>query len=522
MRSFSSRFVSALPGDPLEVALPRPVTGALWSKVRPTPVAGPTLLAHAKEVADLLGLEEDWLRSPEGVGVLSGNTVLEGQVPWAANYGGHQFGHWAGQLGDGRAVNLGELPGVDGRRYELQLKGAGLTPYSRGGDGRAVLRSSIREFLCSEAMAHLGVPTTRALSLVGSGEDVVRDMFYDGNAAPEPGAIVCRVAESFLRFGNYELPTSRRDIPLLEKLVSFTLEHHFPELGPLSPASVIALFHEVARRTGRLIAHWQAVGFVHGVMNTDNMSVLGLTIDYGPYGWLDDFNPGWTPNTTDARTRRYCYGNQPQIGLWNLERFGEALSPLVEGDREGLEEGLKLYARTFVEANSAHFAAKLGFTHFESQEDAARVQALFDWLEKEETDFTLFFRGLSDVARAPQAPTAFPEPLRGIFYGEVPQAHLEAGTAWLASWWERTRREDEAPEGLAARMDRVNPLYVLRNWLSQEAIDAAHEGDLSKVHTLLEVMRRPFEVQPGREHFAQKRPEWARHKAGCSALSCSS
>src|SRR5690606_19135902 len=206
---------------------------------------------------------------------------------------------------------------------------------------------------------------------------------YDGNAAPEPGAIVCRVAESFLRFGNYELPTSRRDIPLLEKLVSFTLAHHFPELGPLSPASAIALFHDGARRTGRLIAHWQAVGVVHGVMNTANMSVLGLPIDSGPYGWLDDFNPGWTPNTTDARTRRYCYGNQPQIGLWNLERFGEALSPLVEGDREGLEEGLKLYAQTFVEANSAHFAAKLGLTHFESQEDAARVQSLFDWLAKE-------------------------------------------------------------------------------------------------------------------------------------------
>jgi uncharacterized protein YdiU (UPF0061 family) len=535
--SFSSRFTRALPGDPSELNVPRQVSGALWSKALPTPVSNPTLLAFSPEVAQLLGVTEGELRAL--LPVLAGNAPPPGVEPFAANYGGHQFGHWAGQLGDGRAIGLGELSGL-----ELQLKGAGPTPYSRRGDGRAVLRSSIREFLCSEAMHHLGVPTTRALSLVLTGDTVVRDLFYDGHPEPEPGAIVCRVAPSFLRFGSFELCTAREDHALLQRLVDYTLTL-FPlpqgaSLGPLpigvapqgaslplpigvapqgaslTPAQLLL---EVARRTAVLVAHWQAVGFVHGVMNTDNMSVLGLTIDYGPYGWVDDFDPNWTPNTTDAHHRRYRFGNQPEVGLWNLERLGVALLPLLEGGEDDVLEALREYQRVFSNAVSQRFADKLGLPP--STPTAALTERLMAWLGAHETDFTLFFRALSSVVGAPE-PTTFPAALHDAFYREPPPEHLARGLTWVRDWWQAARSTTTAPTELAARLNRVNPKYVLRNWLSQVAIDAAHQGDASEVVTLLDVMRRPFDEQPGRERFAQKRPEWARSKPGCSALSCSS
>jgi uncharacterized protein YdiU (UPF0061 family) len=522
MLHFTSQFVDSTPGDPLVDTRSRQVHGALWSKVQPTPVPAPRLVAYSPEVARLLGLDEAALQSNEWVQVLAGNALWPGMVPYAANYGGHQFGNWAGQLGDGRAIVLGELLAPEGKRYELQLKGAGRTPYSRRADGRAVLRSSIREFLCSEAMHHLGVPTTRALSLVATGDSVIRDMFYDGNPEPEPGAIVCRVAPSFLRFGNFELCTSREDVALLTRLADYTVTQFFSELGKPSKETYAAFFHEVARRTARLIAHWQAVGFVHGVMNTDNMSILGLTIDYGPYGWIDDFNPGWTPNTTDADRRRYRFGNQPGIGLWNVERLGVALMPLLENDEALVVAGLQEYERTLQTEMTQRFAAKLGLSALQDEADVELVNGCFSWLAAQETDMTLFFRGLSRVVTAPAALSEFPAVLREAFYGQVPEDHVAKGLEWLTAWWQRTRREDVAPAELARRMDAVNPKYVLRNYLAQEAIDAAHAGDNSKVHALLDVMRRPFDEQPGREAYAAKRPDWARFKPGCSALSCSS
>ncbi|RKH10668.1 YdiU family protein [Corallococcus sp. CA053C] len=522
MSQFTSRFLDATPGDPLSDTRSRQVHGALWSRVQPTPVSAPRLVALSPEVARMLGLDEAALRSEAWVRVLSGNALEPGMVPYAANYGGHQFGQWAGQLGDGRAIGLGELRAPDGRLYELQLKGAGRTPYSRRADGRAVLRSSIREFLCSEAMHHLGVPTTRALSLVATGDAVVRDMFYDGHPQEEPGAIVCRVAPTFLRFGNFELCTSRGDMALLKQLADYTLTQFFLELGAPSKDTYAAFFSEVARRTAKLIAHWQAVGFVHGVMNTDNMSILGLTIDYGPYGWVDDFDPDWTPNTTDAEHGRYRFGNQPAIGMWNIERLGVALMPLFEGDESVFQAGLIEYQRTLNAEMTARYAAKLGLSTLEGAADVERVNACLAWLAEEETDMTLFFRGLSRVVAAPTAPTVFPDVLREAFYGPVPEHHLARGLQWLTSWWERTRREGADPLELARRMDAVNPKYVLRNYLAQEAIDAAHAGDDSKVHQLLDVMRHPFDEQPGRETYAARRPDWARSKPGCSALSCSS
>ncbi|MGE3163231.1 MAG: protein adenylyltransferase SelO family protein, partial [Burkholderiales bacterium] len=288
---FGDSFARELPADAQETNARRLVLNATHTHVAPTPVRAPRLLAWSDALAAQLGLARP---SPEAVEALAGNRVFPGMRPYSARYGGHQFGVWAGQLGDGRAITLGELAAADGTRQELQLKGAGLTPYSRTADGRAVLRSSLREFLCSEAMHCLGVPTTRALSLVGTGEAVVRDMFYDGNPEAEPGAVVCRVAPSFLRFGNFQIHAAHGEEALLKRLLDYTIRHFYPGL------SYAEWYREVCRRTARLISDWMRLGFVHGVMNTDNMSILGLTIDYGPYGWLEGYDPSWTPNTTDA------------------------------------------------------------------------------------------------------------------------------------------------------------------------------------------------------------------------------
>jgi uncharacterized protein YdiU (UPF0061 family) len=489
--------------------------------VQPTPVRAPRLLAWSRPLAAELGLTTQ-LQAADAAAVLGGNALWPGMVPYAANYGGHQFGNWAGQLGDGRAIVLGELQLPDGSVRELQLKGAGPTAYSRRGDGRAVLRSSIREFLCSEAMHWLGVPTTRALSLVGTGDLVWRDMFYDGNAQQEPGAIVCRVAPSFLRFGNFELPSSRGDTALLQRLTDWALRHHFPELGAPGRAAYESLLHEVASRTARLVAHWQAVGFVHGVMNTDNMSLLGLTIDYGPYGWIDDWDLGWTPNTTDAGQRRYAFGNQPGVGLWNVARFGEALLPLLDGDERVVEQALAHYQRDYAEAASKRFGHKLGLRYAADLGDDELLQQLVEWLGAAPTDMTLFFRALAPLLAADAAPAAVPPTIAATAYAARSPDHEAACLAWLQRWWRRARSEPGSPAATAAAMQRTNPKFVLRNWIAQQAIDAAHAGDLAPVERLLGVLERPFDEQPTHDDLAQRRPEWARHKAGCSALSCSS
>ncbi len=517
---FDNSFVRDLPGDPETGRQRRQVHGALYSRVEPTPVAAPRLVAYAKDVADLLGIPPADLASPEFAQVFAGNVLLEGMEPYAANYGGHQFGHWAGQLGDGRAITLGEALTPAGKRWELQLKGAGPTPYSRGADGRAVLRSSIREFLCSEAMHHLGVPTTRALCLVATGEDVIRDMFYDGNPRPEPGAIVCRVAPSFIRFGSFELPSARGDVTLLKHLVDFTIRRDFPELvsGDLVDEEIRGeWFAQVCERTAVMVAHWMRVGFVHGVMNTDNMSILGLTIDYGPYGWIDNFDPDWTPNTTDAQQRRYRFGQQAEIGHWNLHRLANALVPAF-ATVAPLQAGLARYADTYNRCSRRMVADKLGLAECQD-EDLALMQELYSLMQHAEVDMTVFFREL--IAVDPEAPSL--ESLREAFYDPEKRRWSESQfETWLSRYAERVRRDPLSPEDRRARMAKANPRYVLRNYLVQEAIDRAEQGDDRGVHELLEVMRHPYEEQAGREHYAKRRPDWARQRAGCSMLSCSS
>ena len=519
---FDNAFVRDLPGDPDTGLRPRQVNGALYSRVPPTPVASPRLIAYSREMAQVLGLDAADIESPEFAQAFGGNTLLPGMEPYAANYGGHQFGHWAGQLGDGRAITLGEVINAAGERWELQLKGAGPTPYSRSADGRAVLRSSIREFLCSEAMHHLGVPTTRALSLVTTGEQVIRDMFYDGNPVPEPGAIVCRVAPSFIRFGNFELPASRRDVALLNQLIDFTIRRDFPELisAPADAASApvrAEWFGQVCERTARMVAHWMRVGFVHGVMNTDNMSILGLTIDYGPYGWIDNFDFDWTPNTTDAQGRRYRFGNQPQIAHWNVAQLANALVPAF-GATEALAAGLERFVAVYTVADRSHTAAKLGLAGCHD-EDVELMHDLYGLLQTAEADMTIFFRALADIDLDALSLASLPN----AFYDDAKRSAVEPQfNDWLARYSARVRRDGLPPADRRARMHAANPRYVLRNYLAQQAIDRAEQGDYAGIHELLDVLRRPYEDQPGRERFTERRPDWARHKAGCSMLSCSS
>ena len=526
---FDNHFTSELPSDPIEVNGPRQVRGALFSRVEPTPTAAPSVIARSDEMLELLGISEEQADSGDFVDLVSGNLVLPGLDSFAMRYGGHQFGNWAGQLGDGRAINLGELQTPSNGRQTLQLKGAGPTPYSRSADGLAVLRSSVREFVTSEAMFHLGVPTTRALSLALTGDEVMRDMLYDGHPALEPGAVVCRVAPSFIRFGTFELPSALNEVDLLTMLTDFTIREHFPEIWPddgrPTSQTYADFYTEVVQRTADMIIHWQRVGFVHGVMNTDNMSILGLTIDYGPYGWLEDYDPDWTPNTTDRHGKRYRFANQAGVGHWNLMQLANALAPLVD-ETDLLQEALDSYVSYFREGHQVMFANKLGLASWDAERDDQLMLDLLDLMEGAETDMTLFYRGLAKVSTGDDvsADDRF-APLLNAFYLPTEQLTDELRTgwdAWIDRYVARVSSEGTSDEARREQMNATNPLYVMRNYLAQLAIDASTEGDHSEISKLLDVIRNPYTEQPGQERFAEKRPDWARTRVGCSMLSCSS
>lgn len=517
----SDTFNKFLPADPVSSNTRRQVEKACFSYVTPKVPKNPSLVHVSPVMASTLGITKAESEHAEFLKVFSGAALLPDTKPYAMCYGGHQFGHWAGQLGDGRAINLAEIETALGQRWALQLKGAGETPYSRRADGLAVLRSSIREHLCSEAMYHLGVPTTRSLSLMLSGEEVMRDMMYDGNAAYEKGAIVCRVAESFIRFGNFQIFASRDDKENLKLLTDYTIRHFFANIDIQNPEAYTLFFDAVVSKTMEMILEWQRVGFVHGVMNTDNMSILGLTIDYGPYGWLEGYDKSWTPNTTDREHKRYQYGNQPSIALWNLYQLANSLALIIE-DVKPLEASLERFKVEFAYGYTRVMGLKLGIKK-QNKADLLMIKSLEDNLEMVETDMTIFFRLLSKIGKRDTAKDAF-STIEFAFYDKtnLKETVIKKWMDWFDAYLRRLNLEDSSDQERKTLMNKFNPKYVLRNYMAQMAIDKADEGNYELIDELYKLLQKPYDEQPESEKWFAKRPEWARNKAGCSMLSCSS
>lgn len=457
----------------------------------------PYFVAGSSRAAALVGLDPATLAQDDFVAAFTGNAVPEGAQPLAAVYSGHQFGVWAGQLGDGRAILLGDLPGPEGR-MELQLKGAGKTPYSRMGDGRAVLRSSIREFLCSEAIAALGIPTTRALVVTGSQQRVMRESL-------ETAAVVTRMAPSFVRFGSFEHWHYRDKPDELRTLADYVIDTFYPGLRD-EPNPYAALLAEVTRRTARMIAHWQAVGFMHGVMNTDNMSILGLTLDYGPFGFMEAFDVNHICNHTD-QGGRYSYANQVAIGHWNCYALGNALLPLIE-TVEAAQEALDVYMPEFERQLDVLLHAKFGLAQTR-EGDRALIDGLFSIMQASHVDFTLLFRRLADLRIAEPGSE---EAVRDLFIDRA------AFDAWAERYRERLRAEGSDDAARRAAMNRVNPKYILRNYLAQQAIERAQNGDFGEVNKLLAILEQPYDEQPEHEAYAALPPDWAAHlEVSCSS-----
>ncbi|KAF3999505.1 protein adenylyltransferase SelO [Glaciimonas immobilis] len=462
-----------------------------YTRLMPTPVPAPYLVDANPAAGAMIGLNHAAFSSKEFIETFSGNQLLDDSQPLAAVYSGHQFGQWAGQLGDGRAILLGDTPAQDGSagRIELQLKGAGATPYSRMGDGRAVLRSSIREYLCSEAMAALHIPTSRALSVIGSDQFIMRE-------TPETTAVVTRLAPSFVRFGSFEHWFYNKQYDSLRILADYVIAQFYPELVA-SENRYHDLLVEVTKRTAHLIAQWQAVGFMHGVMNTDNMSILGLTLDYGPFGFMEAYDPRHICNHTDQQGR-YAYNMQPQIGHWNCYALGQTLLPLI-GSVEETEDALKDYQLQYTQKFDELMHAKLGLCTAQA-EDAKLFDTLFALMQANHTDFTLFFRKLGELKCARPETDAI---LRDLF---IDRAGFDA---WAIQYRIRLIAENSQDEIRRLEMHQTNPKYILRNYLAQVAIEKAQNKDYSEVGKLLHILQRPFDEQPEHEHYAALPPDWA-------------
>lgn len=453
------------------------------ARLTPTTVAAPRLIRVNVPLARQLGADPEQLTTPEGVAILAGNNVAEGSEPLAMAYAGHQFGNWVPQLGDGRAILLGEVIGRDGIRRDIQLKGSGRTPYSRGGDGRAVLGPVLREYIVSEAMAALGVPTTRALAAVTTGEHVWREK-------PEPGAILTRVAQSHVRIGTFEFFANRGDADGVRTLADYVIARHYPEVAD-TEEPYRALFESVLGRVAALVARWMQIGFIHGVMNTDNMQIAGETIDYGPCAFMDWYDPATVYSSIDVNGR-YAYGNQPQIAHWNLSRLAGALLPLLAPDREAgiaiAQAALDTFPARFGDAYWSGFAAKLGLTEAREGDDAL-VQDLLDRMTANRADFTLTFRGLCDAATGDDR-------VRGLF------ADPSAFDAWAGKWRQRLAEEGISAEERAAAMRAVNPAFIPRNHRIQAAIAAAEAGDFSVFDEMMDVLAAPYDDAPAHARYA--------------------
>jgi uncharacterized protein YdiU (UPF0061 family) len=542
----SNHFTEHLAADPEPMNFRREVKDSCFSRVDPVKVANPSIVSWSHSMGRELGIDPSFFDGNLAPQILSGNVLLKEMDPFGMCYGGHQFGHWAGQLGDGRAINLCEAKGPSGRRWMLQLKGAGPTPYSRGADGLAVLRSSIREYLCSEAMFHLGISTTRALSLTLTGDEVIRDKLYDGRRELEPGAIVCRVAESFVRFGNFEIFASRNDKKTLQSLADYCAVHFYGhKLEFAASATSIDgqrkeaykdMLRQISSRTSSTIVDWMRVGFVHGVMNTDNMSILGQTIDYGPFGWLEDYDSEWTPNTTDFQGRRYAYGRQGQIGHWNFCRLLENFGLLGFEQRE-LEDLASEFANQYSEKFKAMMLSKLGIDSSKLNSETMKaswsmVESLIEFMRKAKLDWTMFFsqlpllfEGKPNIDDANSLWPRFHKVLVDSSYfvpDDFSPELIDAVRKWLGSYIDIISHGTRSGIDICLAMRKVNPRYVLRNYLTQEAIEDAEKGDYAKLRRLENMIQSPYTASSELEGFFKKRPDWALNKFGCSMLSCSS
>ncbi|MNB62360.1 hypothetical protein D3C81_66080 [compost metagenome] len=464
-----------------------------YTALNPTPLTNARLIWHNASLANDLGVPSSLFQPASGAGVWGGETLLPGMQPLAQVYSGHQFGVWAGQLGDGRGILLGEQQLANGQTVDWHLKGAGLTPYSRMGDGRAVLRSTIRESLASEAMHALGIPTTRALSIVTSDTQIARETY-------EPGAMLMRIAQSHVRFGHFEHFYYRREPEKVRQLADFVIRHHWPQWADDADKYVL-WFRDVVTRTASLMACWQTVGFAHGVMNTDNMSILGLTMDYGPYGFLDDYQPDLICNHSDHQGR-YSFENQPAVGLWNLQRLAQSLSPFIDVD--ALNDALDLYQDVLLQEYGKLMRRKLGLVSQEKGDNEI-LNALFALMAREGSDYTRTFRMLSQTEQHSAA-----SPLRDEFIDRA------AFDSWFVTYRERLQRETVQDDARQAQMKAVNPAMVLRNWLAQRAIEQAEQGDYAELHRLHEALSTPFADRS--DDYASRPPDWGKRlEVSCSS-----
>jgi uncharacterized protein YdiU (UPF0061 family) len=472
--------------------------GSFHSRLSPTPLPDPYLVSFNPDAAQLIDLDSAEAARADFAEHFTGNRLLPGAEPLSMLYAGHQFGHFVPQLGDGRAILLGEVRNRAGQLWDVQLKGAGITPYSRDGDGRAVLRSSIREYLCSEAMHGLGIPTSRALCIVGSDEEVYRERI-------ETAAVLTRLAPSHVRFGSFEVFFSRGQHEQIATLADYVIARHFPALA--DDADKYQLFlNEVTQRTAKLMAQWQAVGFSHGVMNTDNMSILGLTFDYGPFGFMESYDPGYICNHSDPRGR-YAYDQQPHVGLWNLACLAQALSPLIE--KQHAHEMLDGYAPAYHRHYAELMGAKLGLEKIRD-DDIQLIGSLLQIMHDGGVDYTRLFRSLGNFDSSADAAN---EQLRDQFIDRA------AFDAWAVAYRTRLHQESGTDNERKSRMDAVNPKYILRNYLAQNAIEKAEkQRDYSEIDRLLALLARPYDEQPGMESYAAAPPDWARQiEVSCSS-----
>ncbi|XP_025061931.1 uncharacterized protein LOC102383456 isoform X4 [Alligator sinensis] len=509
---------AALPVDPIQENYVRQVRDCIFSVAYPTPFKSRVLLVAVSKVVleEILDLDVSITETDDFLQFVSGGKVGIGFVPLAHRYGGHQFGSWAGQLGDGRAHMIGVYTNRYGERWELQLKGSGKTPYSRDGDGRAVLRSSVREFLCSEAMHYLGIPTSRAASLVVSDDDVWRDQFYNGNVKKERGAVVLRVAKSWFRIGSLEILAHSGELDLQRSLLDFIIQEHFPSISMNDSNRYLDFFSRVVSETANLIALWMSVGFAHGVCNTDNFSLLSITIDYGPFGFMESYDPDFVPNTSDDE-RRYKIGNQANVGLFNLDKLLQALKPLLDSRQKQL-------AFQIVEGYSSHyylhftelFKAKLGFLG-EGEDDYYLIAFLLRLMEDTKADFTMTFRQLSEITQDQLKELHIPKE----YWALQDLAKHKFFSDWVTMYLLRLRRnKGDSDSKRRKRMTSINPRYVLRNWMAESAIRKAEMNDFSGVHLLQQVLQHPFQRQSVAEKagYALHPPTWAKDlKVSCSS-----